>query len=668
MNTLNFDEMVDFDNGSMLMEESIEITMVDQEDSYAPLMYEDLPASYRDFLDGSASELLDPHKGHIAIIGTPQTGKSFLIDQIVGNFDRYLDRVGRKAMHFIKVDEDDMDTIFSLPNRYQSYIELILNQLDCNEHDICFVTEDPNVAAKLFSFTKRARIILEASHSTFEGIAQMENNGMTKIWGSWRFVDTNEIFLKKNELVNLLHLSLHDKIAETFKVEINKNIISTFLNYCLKENPDLLGTDEDNKKLVLVPAGIWATVIRRMGGILGLSEASELKHNKKIVLGRVYSKVYKENEDLFEYFIPSDESAIARFVIHSSDGNPIRVPLPPGLFEHLANDDDDDEDESVEVKPLEFNEISLLEEKVREEILGQDGAVETVVDSMIVPAAGLNDDTKPIKSMLFLGPTGTGKTKMAMTIAEHLATEPMNLVRIDMSEYSQPHEAAKLLGAPPGYAGFDKGGVLTNAVKANPNSLILLDEIEKADPKIWDSFLQIFDAGRMTDGTGNTVDFTQTVIVMTSNIGAGEVKKRSMGFAMGDEKSAYEQRQKDSKAIITKALEAEFRPELINRIDELVIFNELSKETSRQIVRKEIEIINQRLQKRGYELGDISNDIIDEILSKSNVSAYGAREIQRVILRNLSSPIAKTIVKNKDLNSNKLILTLDKDKNISVKN
>lgn len=666
MNTVDFDSMVDFDNGDMMMEESITVHMVDQEDSYAPLMYEDLPVSYRDFLDGCASELLDPHRGHIAVIGTPQTGKSFLIDQVVGNFDRYLDRVGRQAMHFIKLDDDDMDTIFSLPNRYQSYIELLLNQLDCSEQDICFVTEDPNVAAKIFGFTKRARIILEATHSTFEGIAHMESSGATKVWGSWRFIDVNDIFLKKKELVNLLYNSLYEKIQETFKVEITKNIISTFLNYCLKENPDLLGADKENKGYVLVPAGIWAVILRRMGGVLGLSEASELQRNKQMILGRVFSKVYEENEDLFEYFTPSEEGAMTRFVIQGADGMPIRVPLPPGLFEQLANEDDDET--PVEVKPLEFNDINFLEEKLHEEILGQEPAIETVTDSMIVPAAGLNDNTKPVKSMLFLGPTGTGKTKMAMTIAQHLSKEPMNLVRIDMSEYSQPHEAAKLLGAPPGYAGFDKGGVLTNAVKAFPNSLILLDEIEKADPKIWDSFLQIFDAGRMTDGTGNTVDFTQSIIIMTSNIGADELKRRSMGFGIGDPKAAYEQRKKDSRAIITKAVEAQFRPELVNRIDELVIFNELSQETSRLIVRKEIEIVNERLQTRGYELEEISNDIIDEILSKSNVSTYGAREIQRVILRNLSSPIAKSIVKDKTLKSNKLTLVLDSDNNIIIEN
>lgn len=665
LNTLNFDNTIDFD-GEDLFKESIEINMVDQEDSYAPLQYEDLPVSYRDFLDSTASELLDPHKGHIAIIGTPQTGKTFLINQIVGNFDRYLDRIGRKSMHFIKLDEDDMDTIFSLPNRYQTYIELVINQLDCSEQDICFVTEDPNVAARIFLFTKRARIILETTHTVFENIAQMQQNGATQVWGSWRFVDMDEVFLKKTELVNLLHLSLNEKIYETFKVDITKNNISTFLNYCLKENPELLGVEEDVKKLVLVPAGIWATVIRRMGGVLGLSEASELKHNKKIVLGRVFTKVYEENKDLFEQFIPSDENAITRFLIQGADGMPIRFPIPPGLFEQLANDED--EEKTVEVEPLQFNEIEKFEETLKQEVLGQDGAIDTIVDSMIVPAAGLNDETKPIKSMIFLGPTGTGKTKTATTIAQSLATSPMNLVRIDMSEYSQPHEAAKLLGAPPGYAGFDKGGVLTNAVKANPNSVVLLDEIEKADPKIWDSFLQILDAGRMTDGTGNVVDFTQTVIIMTSNIGAGELKKRSMGFIMGNEKEAYQQRQKDSKAIITKALESEFRPELINRIDELVIFNELSKDISRQIVRKEIEIINKRLQSRGYELDEINNDIIDEILSKSNVSTYGAREIQRVILRNLSSPIAKTIVKNKDLASKKLVLQLDEDRNISIKN
>lgn len=658
--TVDLDDF-DFQDNS---EASISIRFIDESESYAPMMYEDLPNEYQNTLDNFASEILDPHRGRVGVVGTAGAGKTFLINQLVGNIDRYLDRLERDTMHFIQIDDDDLDSIMMLPNRYYTYVSSVIDQLGCNERDLVFYTEDPNVAAKLCSFTKKARIVLEATHQTVEGIAHMEHSGATKVWGSWCFLDTNEIFLKKKDLVNLLHLSLNEKIMETFKVDLNKRTISTFINYCLKKIPEL----EENGR-VFVPAGVWSVVLRRMGGMIGLSESPELRgKNNQIVLKRVIESVFEDNADLFEDFIPDDGSETT-LVIPSPDGRgALRIPIPAQIFEQLQGQEEKNgEEQQTEIKKLAFNDISSVEKTLHEEIIGQNQAIETIVEGMIVPAAGLNDETKPIKSMLFLGPTGTGKTKMALTLAANLTEEPLNVIRIDMSEYSQSHEAAKLLGAPPGYAGFEKGGILTNAVKNHPNSLILLDEIEKAHPKIWDSFLQIFDAGRMTDGGGETIDFTQTVIVMTSNIGATKLSKKTSGFSIISDSEAYEKRQKDSKSIIKKALDEEFRPELINRIDDLVIFNELSLDTARKIVRKEVGILGERMLKRGYSLNDIDNDIVDEILSKSDVSKFGAREIQRVILRNLSSPIAKNIVQDpEDSEKKTLTLILDKEKNILV--
>jgi len=671
--TIDDMELDDFEED--IFEPSISVRFVDESETYSPLMYEDLPTEYQDILDNIASEILDPHSGHVGIVGTALAGKTFLIHQLVGNIDRYLDRLERDNMHFIHVDDDDLDNIMSLPNRYHTYISCVMSQLSCSERDITFYTEDPSVAAKLFSFTKKARIILEASHSTVEGIAHMEHSGATKVWGSWTFIDVNEIFLKKKDLVNLLHMTLNEKIMEAFKVDLDRKTISLFLNHCLKNMPELLGQEGTQKNRVLVPIGIWSVVLRRMGGVMGLSESAKLRsRNNQIVMAKVIESVYSDNAELFQDFV-QEENSENLLVIPSPDGrSALRIPIPTQLFEQLQAQEQDDDDKPVIAQKLAFNKIDELEQNLHKEVIGQDPAIDTIVESMVVPAAGLNDDSKPIKTMLFLGPTGTGKTKMALTLAKSIAEEPLNVIRIDMSEYSQAHEAAKLLGAPPGYAGFEKGGVLTNAVKKHPNSLILLDEIEKAHAKIWDSFLQIFDAGRMTDGSGNTIDFTQTVIVMTSNIGASKISKKSPGFSAISEAEAYDKRQKDSKTIITKALEDEFRPELINRIDELVIFNELSLETSRKIVRKEIGILEERMTKQGYVLGDIENDIIDEILSKSNVSKYGAREIQRVILRNLSSPIARNMLdkplakSDKELiESSTLKLILDKEKNILVK-
>lgn len=650
--------------------EEMEIKFVDEADGYSPMIYEELPVNYQELLDTLASELLDPHGGHIGLVGTSSSGKTFLLHQLVGNIDRYLDKLDRETMHFIHIDDDDMDFIMSLPNRYNTYISAVLGFLDCAERDITFYTEDPNVASRLFNFTKKANIILEASHPTVSNIAHMEHTGATKVWGSWCFIDVNELFLTKKELVNVLHASLNEKILETFKVDIDKRTISTFINYSLKKIPELLGTEGEEKGKVLVPAGVWALIIRRMGGVLGLSESSRIRRNNQIVMTKVYETVFNDNKETLEEYVSNggNETAI---VIPSPDGrSALRIPIPAQLFDQMQMQEEggsNDDEAPVVAKKLAFGDVSKLGEKLRETIIGQDEAVKTVVESLIVPAAGLNDDTKPLKTMMFLGPTGTGKTKLALTLAENLAEEPMHVVRIDMSEYSERHEAAKLLGAPPGYAGFESGGVLTNAIKKNPNSLILLDEIEKAHPKIWDSFLQIFDAGRMTDGSGETVDFTQTVIVMTSNIGANKISGKTPGFKVLSDEEAYNKRKKDAKSIIMKALEDEFRPELINRIDELVVFNELSLDVSRQIVRQEISIIEERMGANGFSLAEIENDIIDEILFKSNISKYGARDIQRVVSRSLTNPIAKTMATNKKSEDKTVLaLTLGDDKNITV--
>lgn len=650
------------DDDDRIFEPEITIRFVEEDDVYSPVMYEELPSEYQNVLDNLASELLDPYRGKVSVVGTSNTGKSFLIHQLIGNIDRYLNRINLDKMNFIHIDDEDLDTIISLPNRYQDYISTVMNTLDCTEREICFYTEEPSVAARLSSFTKKAGIILEASHSTIESIAHLEHSGATKVWGSWHFFDVNEIFLKKKDLVDLLYLSLHDTVEENFNVNLSKRDIMTFLNYSLRQAPELLG----EKNRVLVPIGIWAVIIRRMGGVMGLSESSELRRsNNELIMSKVISTVFKDNYDMLAEFLP-DESDGNFIVIPTPDGGKIKLPMPAEMAKQLRGQREESEGEQKEVKQLKFNDLEEFSNNLHKAIIGQDSALEHITESMIVPAAGLNDDTKPLKSFLFLGPTGVGKTKAALTIAENVAKEQMNVVRIDMSEYGQAHEAAKLLGAPPGYAGFENGGVLTNAVKTHPNSLILLDEIEKAHPKIWDSFLQIFDAGRMTDGTGNTIDFTQTIIVMTSNLGAGDLKKKSPGFNTLSDAEAYDKRQKNSRSIIMKAVEEEFRAEMINRIDELVIFNELSQETARNIVRKEISVLNDRMGKRGYKLDEVNNDIIDEVLSKANVSKYGAREIQRVVLRTLSNPIAKSIVTVGNKENDTIVLSLNDDKDVLV--
>lgn len=655
----------------------LELKMVDQDSSYLPMMYEDLPVEFKEELDDMASELLDPDRGHVAVIGSPQSGKSFLINQVVGNFDRYLNRLDKNAMHFIRIEEDDLDDIMSLPNRYGTYIDVVTEKLGCEEEEICFVTEDPEVASKIFSFSKRSRIIFEASRSTFMNIVHAENSGDTKMWASWRYFDVTEILIKKQDLINTLYLALNERVKETFNVDLTKKMIAMFVSHALRKLPELISKEGEFKGKITAPLGIWLVTLRRMGGFLGLSE-SESFHNKtgELVLGKVINNIFKDNQEILESYIEEDfnDEPENILIIAGPDGQPIKIPLsgltgnPFENNEGTVSPDIATQSQENVCKKVVFNNIATLGDKLKEKVLGQDEAVKDIVDGLVVPAANLNDPTKPIRSMFFLGPTGVGKTKMAQTLAETIAEEPMNLVRVDMSEYSQPHEAAKLLGAPPGYVGFDKGGILTNAIIQNPCSVILLDEIEKAHPKIWDSFLQIFDAGRMTDGTGVEVDFTQTIIIMTSNIGSKESQKKNMGF-VSDLDSTFEKKQEEAKRKTIQVLKnSDFRPELLNRIDETIVFNSISESTALDIVDKEIKVLSNRMAASGYTLDTVNSDILNEILVNSNITEYGARDIQRVILKNISNPVAYSMVTDKE-NSDKNFFSLFMDKNnkISVK-
>lgn len=656
-----------------LNETEIEIRFVENDSSYQPIMYEELPAEIQNEIDELASELVDPDRGHVLVMGTPQAGKTFLINQLVGNFERYTEKLNREQMRFIRLEVEEFDSNMFFDG-FNTYINTLKDELECDESSICFVTENPMIASKLFSLSKKVRIILEASRSTFLNIAHMETSGSTKMWAGWRYSDATETLLKKQDLINIIHVALHDRVKKTFNVDLTKKTVTLFVNHALKQVPEIIGKDEENKNRVLVPIGNWIVALRRLSGVLGLSESAALQNkNGSINLGKVIHNVFKDSQLVFESFAPKAED-------NSNEGKIIAVAGPNGEIikaQVISGDpsrsakasSDKASDEQATIKKLVFKDMKEFPERVSKKVIGQDSAIQEIADGLIVPAAGLNDSSKPVRSILFLGPTGVGKTKMAQTIAEEAYTEPMNFVRIDMSEFSQPHEATKLLGAPPGYTGFEQGGVLTNAVKKHPNSLIMLDEVEKAHPKVWDSFLQILDAGRMTDGLGHTVDFTQTIVIFTSNIGAAEIKNTALGFTTMNEEQAYSDRQRDTKRIVEKALDQTFRAEMINRIDEIVIFNEISKDTAYKIVMQEIDLVAERMNGSGFKLDGISTDIIEEILAKSNIRKFGAREIQRVVLKNISNPIAHSMIGNKDSKGLPVLvsLVLNQDKIISVK-
>ncbi len=275
-----------------------------------------------------------------------------------------------------------------------------------------------------------------------------------------------------------------------------------------------------------------------------------------------------------------------------------------------------------------------LDDILHQRVVGQDEAVELVTDAVMRARAGIKDPTKPIGSFIFLGPTGVGKTELAKALAQALFDTEDNIVRIDMSEYMEQHSVARLIGAPPGYVGYDDGGQLTEAVRRKPYSVVLFDEIEKAHREVFNVLLQILDDGRITDSHGRTVDFKNTVIIMTSNIGSASLL---------DELTEEGSIPSETKASVMAQLRGHFRPEFLNRVDDIVIFSPLSLEQVRSIVGLLLRDLTSRLASRGVEL-QITEQAIDKIASDGYDPAYGARPLKRYISHALESKIARELI------------------------
>ena len=285
-----------------------------------------------------------------------------------------------------------------------------------------------------------------------------------------------------------------------------------------------------------------------------------------------------------------------------------------------------------------------LNERMKKRVIGQDTPIKLVTEAIIRSRAGIKDPNRPIGSFIFLGPTGVGKTEVAKTLAYELFDDERHMIRIDMSEYMESHSVSRLIGAPPGYVGYDEGGQLTESVRRNPYSIILFDEIEKAHKDIFNVLLQILDDGRITDGQGRTVDFKNTIIIMTSNLGSEFILEENI----------------DSNKLVMNELKNTFKPEFINRIDEIVIFNPLSKEVLYDILNKIIKDIENRLKDKNIKI-EISNDAIDYIINSSYDQKYGARPIKRYVQRNIETLIANSIINDNIKQDQKIYIDINKD-------
>lgn len=398
---------------------------------------------------------------------------------------------------------------------------------------------------------------------------------------------------------------------------------------------------ERRMQMVLVPEPTVEAAIKMTKAVIG--EYNKF-HNSSVSNEAIESAVVLSDRYITDKKLPDkaitviDETA-ARLK-KSVSNTPIQIEVKDikDTISKLTNIDVSDLDEKAR------NKVKSLESSLKKHVIGQDNAVENVSKSIRRSKAGIKDPNRPIGSFLFVGPTGVGKTELSKALAIEFSGGIKSLIRFDMSEYMEKHSVSKLIGSPPGYVGYGDGGQLTEAIRHNPYSVVLFDEIEKAHPDVFNILLQVLDDGTLTDSEGQTVDFKNTILILTSNAGYGAnlLNKGTIGFGRVEQESSSEASDKQDK-IVMKALEETFRPEFLNRLDKIVVFNKLSKENSISIAQLLLKQLKKRMKDNGIELS-WDNSIINKIVEDGFSDKYGARNLKRKIQELIEDTLADKII------------------------
>ena len=310
----------------------------------------------------------------------------------------------------------------------------------------------------------------------------------------------------------------------------------------------------------------------------------------------------------------------------------------------------------------ESNRLMLMEKELEDAVIGQNEAIKKITKAIRRNRAGLKDPNKPIGSFIFLGPTGVGKTYLAKVLARYLFDTEASLIRIDMSEYMEKFTVSRLVGAPPGYVGYEEGGQLTEKIRHKPYAIVLLDEIEKAHPDVFNILLQVLDDGQLTDGLGRKVDFKNTIVIMTSNIGSRQLK--DFGTGVGFATTARENNKASmERSVIENAMKKAFSPEFLNRIDDVIIFNSLTRKDIHKIIDIELRGLFKRIQSMGYYI-DITEAAKDIIQEKGWDENYGARPLKRAIQKYIEDELAEEIIKSTLLPGDSIVIDANENKEI----
>lgn len=584
-------------------------------------------------------------KNNAVIVGDAGVGKSALVEKLALMIHKGDCPSNLLDKRIVSLDLTSLVAGTKYRGQFEERIKAILNELSEVTNVVIFIDElHTMVGAGNASGSMDAANILKPALARGE----IQCIGATTFDEFKKHIEKDgalvrrfqKIILKeptKYETVEILN-NLKTSYENFHKVSYEENVIQTIVNLCSRYITDRQFPDKAID--VLDELGSEKRVSTKVPEIIEKlkKEAEEIKEKKfQVVKTQNYELAAKLRDDERKVIVKLDSEK--QKWTDNLKNNKIPVSIND-VYEIVSNIT------GVPIKKLDTKETEKLlkmEELLSNKVIGQDDAIKIISKAIRRNRVGIKDANKPIGSFIFLGSTGVGKTYLAKSLAELLFGDPEKIIRVDMSEFMEKHNVSKLIGSPPGYVGYDEGGQLTEKVKNNPFSVILFDEIEKAHKDVFNLLLQILDEGHLTDSFGRKVNFTNTIVIMTSNVGAKKVSEfgNGVGFSTSSsENQKYEVR----KSIIQKSLKQQFNPEFLNRIDDIILFNSLNEETIKKIIQIEITKLSTRLKEKGFKV-TFDKSIINRIYELNTNEEYGARPIKRIIQNLCEDFLSEEILK-----------------------
>ena len=604
-------------------------------------------------------------KNNPLLIGEPGVGKSAIAE---GLALRIVERKVSRLLYNKRVISLDLASVVAgtkYRGQFEERMKAVMNEIEKNKDIILFIDEIHTIVG-----AGGAMGSLDASNMFKPALARGEIQciGATTLDEYRKYIEKDGALERRfqkiiveptsiDETIEILNNIKH-KYEDHHNVKYSEDAIKACVNltdrYINDRNlPDkaIDAMDEAGSRVHITNMDVPKEIVDLENKLesVRLKKNSVVKNQKYEEAARLRDDEKKIEKELLDQQIMWDDELKKKRELVSEDNIIEVVSLISGIPLRKI-----DQTENV----VEFN----LEDSIKEKIIGQDTAVEAVVNAIQRNKTGLKDPNKPIGSFIFLGQTGIGKTQLAKSLGEELFNNKDSLIRVDMSEYMEKFSVSRLIGAPPGYVGYEEGGQLSERVRRKPYSVVLLDEIEKAHPDVFNMLLQVLEDGYLTDSVGRKIDFKNTVIIMTSNIGTRKLKDFGTGVGFDTEYKRNDEN-KLSSEILKKSLSKKFSPEFLNRVDEIVVFNTLSHVEIEKIVKIELNNFKDRLKSVDYNV-KIDNKVIKFLSIKGYDKEFGARPIKRAIQKYLEDPLAKKIVNSEIKKGDKIEITHLKDDEI----